>query len=304
MTEKLKEISQILSSAIGKSNKFWFEHIMPSKMSVSLFERADEMLDQAISEFPDSAHFYRMKSQLKTFTMDYKEAILLLEKAIELEGKQKDKVHLIELNDHKDVPKPQAKSSIPKEKASNKKLPFFKYHPDPIETGAFETDEIIECDCCGKETSVYYTGPFYCIDDVDVLCPWCIASGKAAKKFDGEFQDYASIEGISPDPSVANLSNYREKSIREVTKRTPAYHSWQQGVWLGHCDDLCAFVGYVGWQEIEDKLDEFVDLDSDCTDFGLNREDLSKVLRDNGSCQGYLFQCLTCKKYRLYFDFD
>ena len=303
MTEKLQEISKVLNQAIDKSGKFYFEHHLPSKVSIALFEKADEMLNHAISDFPATAHFYRMKSQLKTYTMDYKEAITLLEKAIELEDKRKDKVQLIELNKHKDIIKPRPKLKKQKGRTADKELPYFKFHPNPVETEAFEYDNVI-CDCCGKETSVYYSGPFYCEGNIEALCPWCIASGKAAKKFDGGFQDYASIEGISADPSKANEIDYPAESLKEVTERTPAYNSWQQGFWLGHCGDLCAFVGYVGWAEIENKLDDFFDLESDCREFGLDREDLPKVLKNNGSCQGYLFQCLTCKKYRLYFDFD
>ena len=70
-------------------------------------------------------------------------------------------------------------------------LPQFKYHPKPLETGAFEQDKTVECDCCEQQTSVYYSGPFYCVDEVEHLCPWCIADGSAAEKFAGSFQDDA-----------------------------------------------------------------------------------------------------------------
>ncbi|MCA6722821.1 CbrC family protein, partial [Vibrio alginolyticus] len=52
-------------------------------------------------------------------------------------------------------------------------------HPKPLETGAFEQDKTVECDCCEQQTSVYYSGPFYCVDEVEHLCPWCIADGSA-----------------------------------------------------------------------------------------------------------------------------
>lgn len=71
-------------------------------------------------------------------------------------------------------------------------LPQFKYHPKPLETGAFEQDKTVECDCCEQQTSVYYSGPFYCVDEVEHLCPWCIADGSAAEKFAGSFQDDGS----------------------------------------------------------------------------------------------------------------
>lgn len=61
----------------------------------------------------------------------------------------------------------------------------FRYHPDPLKTGAFLNDKTVTCDCCGKQTDVYYTNPFYSAADVNNLCPECIASGAAAKKFKG-----------------------------------------------------------------------------------------------------------------------
>ena len=42
-----------------------------------------------------------------------------------------------------------------------KELPFFKYHPNPLKTGTFETDKTVICDCCGKETDIYYSCLLY-----------------------------------------------------------------------------------------------------------------------------------------------
>ena len=39
-------------------------------------------------------------------------------------------------------------------------LPTFKYHPNPIETGAFQKGTPQECDCCGFETDLWYESPF------------------------------------------------------------------------------------------------------------------------------------------------
>ena len=80
-------------------------------------------------------------------------------------------------------------------------IPVFKYHPDPFATGVFrELEEPAACPCCGKETDVVYEGPFYCVDEVEHLCPGCIASGAAAEKYDGEFQDSASTDEVD-DPA-------------------------------------------------------------------------------------------------------
>ena len=117
------------------------------------------------------------------------------------------------------------------------KIPEFKYHPDPIKTGAFSQGEYRKCDCCNESTNIWYSEPFYTAKDgIECLCPNCIANGMAASKFDGEFQDPESTDRVSnPD------------KLDELIHRTPGYFGWQQEYWIAHCDDYCAFVGYVGW---------------------------------------------------------
>lgn len=292
--EKLKEINITLSKAISKSNKFWFEHILPSQASTMLFEEAEVELNVILIEYPNDANFWRMLCQVKTYTMDYADAISALEKAISLENKQKDKTQLMELLEHKNVPKPKAKVKKTASDLVKKDLPFFKYHPEPTLTGAFETDNVVTCDCCNKLTDVYYTYPFFAVHNIDALCPWCIADGNAAKKFDGSFQDDINVDEVDD-----------KQKLFELIKRTPGYNGWQQEYWLAHCNDYCAFKGYVGWQEIEPILDEFADIENDLAKAGgITLTELPNYLRDNGSCQGYLFQCICCNKYRLYYDFD
>ncbi|MCL2526897.1 MAG: CbrC family protein [Defluviitaleaceae bacterium] len=181
-------------------------------------------------------------------------------------------------------------------------LPVFKYHPNPIETGAFKTDATMTCGCCGQDTAIYYTGPFYSVEEIEALCPACIASGEAAKKFEGTFQDDLSIEGISTDPPISGTLVSGD-AIEEITKRTPGYNGWQQEVWLAHCDDLCAFIGYVGWDEIKQMglVDEIAKDLEENSEYG-TIEHVEKYCRNNGDLQGYLFRCLHCNRYRLYMD--
>ncbi len=94
-----------------------------------------------------------------------------------------------------------------------------------------------------------------------------------------------------------------EDRLVELTERTPGYCGWQQEYWLAHRND-CAFVGYVGWKEIADKLDQFADLKADCNAFGMDYEKLPEYLLDGGDCRGYLFRCLHCGKLRLWADFS
>jgi len=123
--EKLKEINIILSKAISKSNKFWFEHILPPQSSSPLFEEAEKELEAILSEYPNDANFWRMLSNVKTYTMDYADAITALEKVIAIENKQKDKTQLSEFSVHKDVIKPKTKIKKTLSEVAKRDLPFF-----------------------------------------------------------------------------------------------------------------------------------------------------------------------------------
>ncbi|HFF8524664.1 TPA: PF03691 family colicin E2 tolerance protein CbrC [Providencia rettgeri] len=192
---------------------------------------------------------------------------------------------------------------------NNRTLPKFKYHPNPIETEAFLTDKTVNCDCCQQPTDIYYESPFYSIDDIEALCPWCIADGSASAKFDGEFQDAASVEGIDCEYDddgefLQTINPYPTEKFDELIKRTPGYRGWQQEIWLAHCQEPCEFIGYVCWDDIKDRLDEFVSLENDIAEYGFSISELENILHQDSDAQGYLFRCLHCKKLRLHFDFS
>lgn len=175
-------------------------------------------------------------------------------------------------------------------------LPFFKYHPNPLETEAFlPADPPVICDCCRKPVQIYYESPFYAKESIDCLCPECISSGKAAQKYNGQFQNECLLEG-GVDGS---------DKLDELIHRTPGYHGLQQEYWRAHCGDYCAFVGYVGYRELEQMgiVDEVLN-DSQWEDWGSAPEELLKDMVNGGGVQGYLFQCLHCRKHFLWMDCD
>lgn len=183
------------------------------------------------------------------------------------------------------------------------KMPFFKYHPDPIATGmvrACDDKTRLICDCCEKPTKYWYYSPFYWHvegydnDENPTLCPDCIASGEAAKKYNGVF--------TSPDH--CQFVNDHEK-IEELYYRTPAFESLQQGEWLAHCGDFCAFIGLArSWSDIEEMglADAVIEgLAEKPCEFTLEN------IQGNLGCtleMGYLFRCLHCGKVFLYVDRD
>ncbi|MEK4427155.1 CbrC family protein [Solibacillus sp. FSL K6-1523] len=167
-------------------------------------------------------------------------------------------------------------------------LPKFKYLENPIKSGIFKIDKKVVCDCCEQEVEVYIESGLYAIASVEYLCPNCISSGKAAKKYDGTFQS-----DLFNDEQVVD-----ESFVDEILHRTPGYVSWQGNDWFAHCTDYCKFIGYVGWAELVER-----GIDSEIENFTeMTLEDLKLYLTNDGDLQGYLFQCLECGKYCLYAD--
>lgn len=203
---------------------------------------------------------------------------------------------LLEQGDHYALPRPKGGKEQARQEELLAALPHFRYHPNPLETEAFSlSDTPVVCDCCGKPVKIYYDGPFYAIDEVDYLCPECISSGRAAEKFDGEFQDEVSLDDGVDD----------EEKLDELIHRTPGYHGWQQEYWRAHCGDYCAFVGYVGYRELKQMgiVDEILE-DSSWNNWGAKPEEVLKDLVNGGGVQGYLFRCLHCGKHLLWIDCD
>ena len=189
------------------------------------------------------------------------------------------------------LPRPLTKEEEAAKRERLKDLPKFRYHPDPIGTGAFEEGEEKTCPCCGKKRTVYYSITPYCVEDVENICPTCIANGEAARKYEATFIQGAEWEG-EPD---------KEKE-EELFCRTPGYISWQGEYWLSCCDDYCAYLGTVGTKELKamDIADEVFEEYAARDEF----EDVEEYLVKDGSLCGYLFQCLHCGKYHLWVDAD
>jgi uncharacterized protein CbrC (UPF0167 family) len=114
-------------------------------------------------------------------------------------------------------------------------LPEFPYHPDPIATGAIEESGAV-CVNCGRARGFIYAGPVFAADELaDALCPWCIADGSAAARWDASFTDVPEL----PDDVPA-------EAIMRVLRRTPGFNGRQQEHWMFHCGDGAAFLGTTG----------------------------------------------------------
>ena len=176
--------------------------------------------------------------------------------------------------------------------------PVFPYSPNAYAISFEEVAGV--CDCCGEPRTLRYLCSFHCAGDApDYLCPWCIADGRAVERFQGDFIGWSDIEGVSPDPADPPPTIPREQLL-EICERTPGYFSWQQPVWLTHCNTPCAFLGYAGREDLAPILDEVrPDVEA------VNPRDAGWVLQHlarDGMMVGCLFQCLQCGQHRLHVD--
>ncbi|MGV3617124.1 MAG: CbrC family protein [Fimbriimonas sp.] len=169
---------------------------------------------------------------------------------------------------------------------ANEPLPEFRYHPDPLHTGSVKPSEET-CRCCGQARGYVYADSMTASEDLEhQLCPWCIASGAAAEKFDCEFTEPDAIEGVS------------DEVVEEVCRRTPGFTCWQSDLWWTHCGDAAAYLGPVGKKEL-DAIGPEAWAGFDATS-EMEGEDLARLRerldRDLGPT-AYLFRCLHCGVY-------
>ena len=178
---------------------------------------------------------------------------------------------------------------------SSTALPQFKYHPDPIKSKVLAPSTGI-CTCCNLQREWEYVGPIYGLRRPKHLCPWCIASGAAASRFDVELGLREALEpGASPE------------SQEELICRTPWYFIAQLEPWPVHCGDYCAVVGRPSWEELVQLRSE---LEADVEHMGnrleLDAETLELELKKcpSGLLWTQLFCCLQCGVHRLNGDYE
>lgn len=173
-------------------------------------------------------------------------------------------------------------------------LPRFKYHPDPLATGAVEPSDAT-CECCGKAPGYIYTASVYAVEEVESVCPWCIADGGVARKFDAHLSDDHPLRSAGLPAEV----------VEEVTRRTPGYISWQQDDWMVCCDDACEFHGDAPAAELRALDADGLAALSSTSRFAI--ENLPEILRyyePSGSPAFYKFVCRHCSRIKYGGDCD
>ena len=249
----------------------------PSSVS-ALYDLADELAKS--DDLESKKVLVDLYEQLGLYTSAYSLFIEILDKP---DRKQiKKLIRLQEMSQsHGDrfaLPRPLRKEEKKQRTELSQSLPHFIYHPDPLATGAFVEGEAKVCPSCGKKSNVYYNLLPYCIDNIENLCPFCIANGLAAEKFDAEFVQDAEGQG-ELDPEKDQL----------LFCQTPGYSSWQGENWLSCCQDYCAYLGTVGTRELKAMgIAEQVLADYEARG---EYQDIEEYLVKDGSLCGYLFRC-------------
>lgn len=175
-------------------------------------------------------------------------------------------------------------------------LPTFRYHPDPVASGSVVASDG-KCRCCKKSRGYLYTGPVYAEDDLDdALCPWCIADGAAADKYDATFVDSEAL----PDSASEEVSE-------EILTRTPGFNSWQGEQWPACCNEPAAFVMPAGINELRayNREWEGFALNHIIYDMKISGGAATRLLdslnRDSGPTI-FVFRCLHCEGPKFYID--
>jgi uncharacterized protein CbrC (UPF0167 family) len=178
-------------------------------------------------------------------------------------------------------------------------LPLFKYHPDPVSTGSIIKSDAV-CECCGQSRGFIYTGPIYAEDEIDCICPWCIADGRAHQELEASFADECGIGGGGAWCDVTS------EIIEEVAYRTPGFSGWQPEQWWTHCDDAAQFLGRAGKEELLALGPDAVLAIQDSTGLpdGAEWDSFFSALDKDGSPTAYIFRCWTCGALGGYQDCD
>ncbi|MDX2060828.1 MAG: CbrC family protein [Gemmatimonadales bacterium] len=168
-------------------------------------------------------------------------------------------------------------------------LPRFTYHPDPIGTGSVVASAAT-CRACQQARGYVYAGAPYAKEELEgAICPWCIADGTAAARFDAEFVD---ADGVG---DYGGWDRVPESVVEEISKRTPGFMGWQQERWWTHCGDAAEYLGRAGRRELAARWSGAIDLLR--VDSGYEGEEWEKYLAAldaEGSPTAYVFRCRHC----------
>ena len=179
---------------------------------------------------------------------------------------------------------------------SSMEIPHFKYHPDPITTGSI-VPSVEVCPVCREAKGFSYAGVPYGVNELQNVCPWCIADGSAHEKFGVEFIDPGEVGGYGRWEQVS------PQVVEEIAFRTPGFAGWQQEHWFTHCGDAAEFIGPMGKKELEQTGPEAIEIiRKESGQKGADWEHYLSRLNRKHTATAYLFRCRRCGRLGGYSD--
>jgi uncharacterized protein CbrC (UPF0167 family) len=173
-------------------------------------------------------------------------------------------------------------------------LPTFRYYRDPLGDETIVESEA-KCAGCERERGFIVDSPAYSatVARDARFCPWCVADGTAADKFNAHFNQ------VEPGASADATST--------VERRTPGFPTWQDLAWPTHCSDVGVYLGTPSGAELRKNQEAFDALRDDVAQYEWGRdEDSMREFIDGlpGSQVVYLFECPRCGKQLIRWDLD
>jgi uncharacterized protein CbrC (UPF0167 family) len=128
-----------------------------------------------------------------------------------------------------------------------------------------------------------------------VSAPGVSRTALLQRRFDAQFTDVGW--GVPEDVPQA--------AVEQIAARTPGFSGWQQEHWLYHCGDGAAFLGRVGWEELQlyPEAVESLRHEQDDDPWPADEvEEYLRALRKEGEATAYLFRCRHCRRHLAYSD--
>lgn len=124
----------------------------------------------------------------------------------------------------------------------------FKYFEKPeIHTVLRESGAV--CDICTEAKPCFDARVFYGEEEIDAICPTCLASGKLLQKnistCEGDIDSLISqLKQLHPDWTDEHVQDIAEQKTVELETTTPHIVTWQDWQWPCADGDYCRFIGY------------------------------------------------------------
>ena len=115
-------------------------------------------------------------------------------------------------------------------------LPKFPYHRNPATSGSVQESDT-PCECCGLTRGILYNGVIYSRKRIESICPWCIADGSAADRYDAVFFDADFCD------ENLNRVELSPEHHRAVFGCTIGFATFNPIGWWVHCGEPAEYVG-------------------------------------------------------------